>query len=271
MIKSFRNIRNRRLLASLAVTVALVIPGFLLVPAADAATGQYTTYAGYSINFVNPDPQNHPLGASAIWSVPKVSCTENSKPISGQVVTWVGLGGIPMTGPPVEQTGTDSQCTIKNGKAKVTYWPWYEFTGNPKNPNPVNITLKTTGKDTISAGDHMAADVVEQGPGYFVTQLWDHTKGWYYDAIWQTTAGNVTPLTADWIVENPGALPHWPKFTGGILFQNCYWAQDAAQKQLGSGSGVTQYTLYSNSVQQDTTSAIGADNMSFTVQWLAYG
>jgi len=55
------------------------------------------------------------------------------------------------------------------------------------------------------------------------------------------------------------------------LFQNCYWAKDATQKQLRAGSNVTEYQLYSNGVQQATTSAIGADNMSFSVQWRAYG
>jgi len=57
--------------------------------------------------------------------------------------------------------------------------------------------------------------VVEQGAGtggsQFVLQEWDtgssaHPKNWYFDTIWLgpgTGDPNVTPLTADWIVEDP--------------------------------------------------------------------
>jgi hypothetical protein len=278
----------RRILLVTATVAALIVPGILSAQgafASEAASAclfncQTTTFGGYSIRFVNPDPQNDPLGASAIWTVPAVSCTRNGTAISGQVASWVGLGGV-VKGNTLEQAGTDSQCT--NGK--VSYWPWYEFTGCTSKsqcvagtPNPVNIQTKSNGKDRIYKGDNMAADVVEQGPGYFVTQLWDHgstthpTNTWYYDAIWQTSSSSTNlPQTADWVVENPGAAVPLPKFTPSVLFQNCYWAQDAAQQELGAGSGVTEYQLYSNGVKQATTSAIGADNMSFSVQWLAYG
>jgi hypothetical protein len=241
-------------------------PGVLSAQDVLAASGHYESYAGYSIRFVHPNPQDNPLGVSGSWNVPAISCKENGKAISGQVVPWAGLGGVAANNT-LEQAGTDSQC--KNGTA--SYWAWYEFTSAP-NPNPVSITAKTRGKDKVSPGDSMSADVVEQGPGYFVTQLWDHSKGWYYAAIWQASPNSAnTPQTAEWIVENPGALAPFPKFTPSVLFQNCYWAQNAAQKQLGAGPNVTRYTLYSNSLQQATTTAIGADHMSFSVKWRAYG
>jgi hypothetical protein len=268
----------RRILLVTATVAAFIVPGILSAQSAFASEAapaclfncQTTTFGGYSIKFVNPDPQNDPLGASGSWNVPAVSCTKNGKAISGQVASWVGLGGV-VGNNTLEQTGTDSQCT--NGT--VSYWPWYEFTGRAASaggPNPVNITTATNGKDKVSSGDSMSADVVEQGPGYFVTQLWDHSKGWYYDWIWQTSSSSTNlPQTADWVVENPGAAVPLPKFTPSVLFQNCYWAKDAAQKQLRAGSNVTEYQLYSNGARQATTSAIGADNMSFSVQWLAYG
>jgi hypothetical protein len=278
----------RRILLVTATVAALIVPGILSAQGAFASEAgpaclfncQKTTWGGYSIKFVNPDPQNDPLGASAIWTVPAVSCTENGTAISGQVVSWVGLGGV-VKGSTLEQTGTDSQC--KNGKA--SYWPWYEFTGCTSTsqcvagtPNPVNIKTATKGEDPIYKGDSMAADVVEQGPGYFVTQLWDHgstahpNNTWYYDSIWETSSSSANlPQNADWVVENPGAAVPFPSYTPSVLFQNCYWVQDGVQQELGAGSGVTDYQLYSNGVQQATTSALGADNMSFSVKWLAYG
>jgi hypothetical protein len=282
----------RRILLVTATVAALIVPGILSAQgafASEAGSGcvfncKTTTWGGYSIAFENPDPQNDPLGASAIWTVPAVSCTENGTAISGQVASWVGLGGAAAGNPDLEQTGTDSQCI----KGTPSYWAWYEFTGCTStsqcvngNGNPVDLSKKSASVPTpfhLYKGDNMSADVVEQGPGYFVTQLWDHgstthpNNTWYTDWIWDTSSSSKNlPQTADWVVENPGAAVPLPDFTPSVLFQNCYWTQDAVQQELGAGPGVTKYQLYSNGVQQATTSAIGADNMSFSVKWLSYG
>jgi hypothetical protein len=128
----------------------------------------------------------------------------------------------------------------------------------------------------------MSADVVEQGPGYFVTQLWDHGSAahpantWYTDWIWDTPGNSIaTPLTADWVFEdtdvNTIGGPPLPKYSPAVLFQNCYWNKDGRTKKLGSGQVNAPYEVTTDGTQVATTSPLGADNMSFSVQWRTYG
>lgn len=271
----------RRLRAlSILAAVAAIVAGTLSAQSASAQTIAQN-WGGYTLSFANPDPQNNPLGASAIWTVPGVNCTQNGTPITNTIAEWVGLGGT--SNQYLEQTGTAQACTISNGKAITSYYPWYEFTGctttsqcAAHTPKPVKIP------DHVYKGDNMGADVVEQGPGYFVTQLWDHgstahpSNTWYAYALYQDNRSSVTPpLTADWVFEDmhvgKSATPPLPKFSPAVLFQNCYWNQDGATNELGSGNVNPALQVYTDSTQVATTSPLGADNMSFSVQWRAYG
>jgi hypothetical protein len=130
----------------------------------------------------------------------------------------------------------------------------------------------------------MAADVVEQGPGYFVTQLWDYgstthpTNTWEYSAIYdQAATGDETvPTTADWVMEDTQTAtvggPWFPKYSPAVLFQNCYWNQDGATNELDTLPGnLTRYNAQTNFVNVTNTSSLGADNMSFSIPWAAYG
>jgi hypothetical protein len=278
----------RKIMLVLAAVISL---GAAVLPATAASAQQHEfgtveqNWGGYTLTFNNPDPQNDPLGASAIWTVPSISCTENGTPITNTIAEWVGLGGT--SGQNLEQTGTAEQCT--NGTPR--YWPWYEFTGCTTKsqcvaatPNPVDLSKKSTLVPTpfhIYKGDNMAADVVEQGPGYFVTQLWDHgstthpSNTWYTDWIYQDSSSLSTPpLAADWILEDQNVYPSGgqplPKYRPAVLFQNCYWNQDNATNELGSGA-TSAVQIYTNNTHVARTSAIGADHSSFSVTWLTYG
>jgi len=266
---------------------AWVGPVYATTPAQQLPTGTTNqansgpaamNWGGYSVNFANPDPQNDPLGASAIWTVPAVNCTQNGSPITNTIAEWVGLGGTTSSNL-LEQTGTAQECN--NGTA--SYYPWYEFLGcHTKSqcvaatPNPVHFN------DHVYPGDNMAADVVEQGPGYFVTQLWDHgstahpSNTWYADAIFDDPSdGNATPLTADWIFEdmhvNKSGGPPLPNYSPAVLFQNCYWTKDGRTNKLGSGQLNAPYEVTTDYTQVASTSPLGADDMSFSVSWRTYG
>jgi hypothetical protein len=67
------------------------------------------------------------------------------------------------------------------------------------------------------------------------------------------------------------ATPPLPEFSPAVLFQNCYWNQDGATNELGSGHVNPALQVYTDSTQVATTSSLGADHMSFSVAWKAYG
>lgn len=123
------SIRCRSALLNLALVALLItaLGATWLPTAAHAGVARVNApvlnnvWGGYTVSFVNPDPQNYPLAVSTAWTVPAVSCTRNLLPISGEVSVWAGLGGTGSND--LEQTGTDSQCI--NGKAM--YWAWEEL------------------------------------------------------------------------------------------------------------------------------------------------
>jgi hypothetical protein len=122
----------------------------------------------------------------------------------------------------------------------------------------------------------MRAAVTEQGPGYFVLQLWNQTKHWYYPYIWQTTDPNALPQTADWIVEDPSVLgvqQTFPKFTNNIVFKNCYWHQDNIKHSLILGHSLTSYTITTQlppAVGKEFTGPVNTSGTGFYMQWKHY-
>ena len=228
-------------------------------PVAPIKDVNYSPWAGYSIDFTNP--QNTPLSVSAAWTIPKVSCTNNGTPISGQVAVWDGLGGV-YSGNDLEQIGTDSQCI----KGKAKYWAWYEFP--PQNPVPIN----KSGKYPVSYGDSMRAAVTYQGAGQFALQLWDDTKHWYYPVLWINHSSNAVPRTGEWIVEDPAGAT-WPQFTNNVVFKNCYWVQNGQRTALRFGVNITRYTIYTTGLlpqPKDVTWDPAPDRTDFAVQWQHY-
>lgn len=275
-----------RMLVAAATTLASIASVVAWLPTVAHAQTTITNktspnWAGYIINYTNPDPNNDPLGASGAWNVPKISCTENGKAISGKVAAWVGLGGV-TNGNAFEQLGTTSQCA--NGKA--TYYAWYEFP--PAAPVKINTTktqhASCVGKSPIAAGDDMQADVVDQGFGQFALQIWDTTKNWYCPVLWINQSSSAVPQTAEWIVEDPldktsqGLKQEtWPQFKNGVSFIACTWMQNGATNPLYSGANLTNETIYvypqttPNPVYKDNTETMTASvPEAFLVQWLHY-
>jgi len=255
------------LVRSLIMLTALIILGATGQSTAHAGTTSKAAYyagvlnavwGGYSINFTNPDPQNDPLAVSGSWTVPSVTCIVNGQKISGEVAVWPGLGGTGSN--TLEQTGTTSQCS--NGTA--SYWAWWET--YPSKP-PVNIS--TNGKDLVSPGDSMTGAVTEQGPGYFVMQLWDNTKKWYNVALWQAQySSTTTPQTADWVVEDFNHAT-FPQFKSNIVFTSCTWVKDGSTKALISGKSLNNYTVVNaQGIGKENTGPVAANGSSFYVQWL---
>lgn len=270
----------RRILVPAATSLALLVPGAAWVPTAAQARTTITydtndSWAGYFIHYVNSDPNTDPLGVNGAWIVPKVTCTENGKGISGEVGTWIGLGGVDAVYPgnDLEQIGTDSQCI--NGKA--TYWAWYEFPPAPA----VHINTQFShndgnckGKTPISPGDNMRADVVDQGFGQFAMQLWDYTKNWYCPVLWINQASSAVPQTAEWIVENRvvnNVQQTWPQFKNNVAFIDCIWVQNGVTSSLYAGADLTNLTIdvSNTSTHKDKTSTVTADvPVAFLIQWL---
>ncbi len=227
-------------------------------------------WGGYTTGFVNPDPQNYPLAVSASWKVPAVSnCL--SVPINGNgdVATWVGLGGVSSND--LEQIGTEVGCISVTGPYYFAVYDLYPADSTRTELSPIQYP--------VSPGDSMRADVVEQGAGtggsQFVLQEWDtgssaHPKNWYFQTIWLgpgTSDPNVTPLTADWIVEDPAQVT-FMQFSPAEVFTGCYWTQDNVKHYLGQGSSLGEYTITtSTGTPKELTGPIATNGTQFPVTW----
>jgi hypothetical protein len=232
-------------------------------------------WAGYFANYNNPDPNTDPMAVSGSWNVPKVSCTSNGKPITGQAAAWVGLGGddAQFPGNNLEQIGTDSQCN----KGIAHYWAWLEAPSAYTTVIRLNSTdtippatgepgVDCKGKAPVSAGDNMEATVTDQGFGQFAFQIWDTTKGWYCPALWEDSNANAVPDTAEWVVEDVYAL-NFPQFKN-VSFIGCDWTQNANTTPLFEASTITQLDIYNQSLgvtKATTSNEISPE--SFLVQW----
>jgi Peptidase A4 family len=255
----------RKIILVLVAVIGLVLTA---VPASASGAVLNHIWGGYTISFVNPDPQNYPLAVSATWKVPAVpSCS--TVLTNGDEATWVGLGGINSND--LEQIGTEAKCVALTGPY---YYAVYDLF-----PTDSAETLLSTTKYPVSPGDSMRADVVEQGAGtggsQFVLQEWDtgssaHPKNWYFDTLWLgpgTGNPNVTPRTADWIVEDP-AQETFMKFSPAEVFQNCYWTQNNVKHELIQGSSLTEYTITtSNGIGKELTGPVATDGTQFQVTW----
>lgn len=268
----------RRIILVLAAVIGL---GTVAIPAsASGGSVLDNTWGGYTVNFVNPDPQNYPLAVSATWKVPAVAnCSAVA--LTGAVATWVGLGGIGLND--LEQIGTDIQCNGPLGAP--SYYAVYELLQPSQGYGSVQDLSQS--KYPVSPGDSMRADVVEQGAGtggsQFVLQEWDtgssaHPKNWYVPEYWLgpgTSDPNVTPQTADWITEDPvlknGYQDTFMKFSPAEVFKSCYWNQDNVKHPLIQGSGLTEYTITTlatrGSIGKEVTGPVATNGTQFQMTW----
>lgn len=219
-------------------------------------------WGGYAVT----EPANSVTSAEGSWVVPAAKCGATQ---TTYAAFWVGIDGFGSK--TVEQTGTDSDCSL--GAAK--YYAWYEF--YPK-------LSKTIGTMTVKPGDVMEASVVWDSGVTFTVTIQDQTTGQSF-----TTSGTVSGASrasAEFIAESP-EICHLLKCkiasltdfgTVGFGADNtavtatCNVGVNGADAALGTyGSAIQEVTLVSqanHSLVRAQPSAISTDGTSFTIQWL---
>jgi hypothetical protein len=171
-------VRNRLIIAAVALAGVLVIPG--RAAAVTAATS--TNWAGYVAS--KTGVRFHKVTAS--WTVPSATCSAGRATYSA---VWVGLGGYHTHSKALEQIGTESDCRA-DGSARYT--SWYELV--PAAAHSARVT--------VHPGDQVAASVTVSGHVVRL-RLVDVTRG--TSVTKRLRASAVDTTSADWIVEAPAA------------------------------------------------------------------
>jgi hypothetical protein len=191
--------------AALVATAGLAAPGaasaakthgqlLRLAPGASANANQSTNWFGYVQGTLE---QGSKLFNSITgdWTVPAVSQHVAGKDQSSS--TWIGIGGgcidagcTGVSDPTLIQTGTEQDVAADGTKS---YSAWFEVIPAP------SLTITSM---TVSAGDHMHADISEVATD---SDLWnitisDVTTG---STFTQTVPYPSTHTTAEWIEETP--------------------------------------------------------------------
>jgi hypothetical protein len=122
------------------------------------------------------------VGAS--WTVPAISCSGG---LSG-VDLWVGLDGL--TDGTVEQAGTGAQCF----DGVPFYYTWWEM-------YPTN-SVQIVG-ETVSPGDSIYAQVVDQGGGNYSLHVADYSNSANSFFTTQACPNDCADASAEWIAEAP--------------------------------------------------------------------
>ncbi len=115
------------------------------------------------------------------WVVPAVSRTKGPTYSS----SWIGIDGFNNSS--LIQTGTEQDYSAGGAQ----YYAWWEIL-------PAAETVITG--DSVSAGDHMTANIVNDGNGTWTITLDDTTQGWSFTTT-QSYSGPAT--SAEWIEEAP--------------------------------------------------------------------
>ncbi len=130
------------------------------------------------------------------WTVPAIAGSTSTTCPDPQMTwdsnsVWIGIDGA-FSGT-VEQTGTSSDCYY----GQTSYYAWYEFYPSGSVVLPF----------TVSAGDHITADVIFTGNNAasvptFKTTLTDTTTGATYTSP-KTAVTGALRASAEWIDESP--------------------------------------------------------------------
>jgi len=157
-----------------------------------------TNWSGYAVT----GSSGAVTDAKASWTVPVVTCTDNSIGSTGGYSSfWVGIDG--WSSNTVEQIGTDSDCISPQGQPNTpTYYAWFEFypqaayyIGNPSN----NFSGAT-----VQPGDVMSAEVKYNNNRSFTLTITDTRNGtnqWTFTR--SSRVSSAQRSSAEWIAEAP--------------------------------------------------------------------
>lgn len=190
--------------------------------------------------------------ASGSWVEPSVTCGGGSS----YAAFWVGIDGFNSN--TVEQTGTLASCS----SGKASYSAWYEF--YPAG----SVTISSI---KVHPGDSFTATIsYSSSTGSFTTTLTDVTTGVSYST--SASASGAARSSAECIAERPsigGSITKLANF-GTVGFSSCSATINGVSAAFGTFSGITSINMVGRSGRLlAQTSALGADQASFTVTWKA--
>ncbi len=220
-------------------------------------------WGGYAAS----EPANSVTSVEGSWVVPTVTCTGTQ---TTYAAFWVGIDGY--TSKTVEQTGTDSDCSLGHAK----YYAWYEF--YPK-------ASKTIGTMTVHPGDVIVASVVWNSGQTFTVNIKDSTTGKTFST--SSAVSGAQRSSAEFIAESPEicrllkcSLASLSNFgtvgfgadNTGLTGSGCNVGVNGVVANLGAyGSAIQEITMVSQSnhaVVKAQPSALSTDGTSFTIQWM---
>jgi Peptidase A4 family len=208
------------------------------VPAGNASWNGYVTNGTSATDVI------------ADWTVPTLQNCGLAG--SAEAPEWIGLGGV---NTPLVQIGTQQLC----GAVATAV---YEIV--PEMSKPAVITLCGIECGVVTPGDNIEAEVRYLGGNQYYISITDYSWDWTWSQTVTQPASNATPQTAEWIVEDTGALADF----GTVEFTNCFWNKGTGLSALTSA---TMYEGADSSGLQTSVSAIsqyGGNGPNFTVSWL---
>jgi hypothetical protein len=194
------------------------------------------TWSGYA---VTGDTPYHRI--SGRWTIPALDCSQGG----GDASPWIGIDGF--GNQTVEQIGVDLDCV--NGQG--SYHPWVEMY-----PGPSDYF-----RDTIHAGDTMAASVSESAGVWTLTES-DVNTGWSKTFTRQPRTAP-RQASAEAVVEDVGggAAPPVPDF-GTVTFSHI----NVDGTALSGAGTVYQTTLQRGSTKLSQETALSGGG--FAISWL---
>jgi hypothetical protein len=192
------------------------------------------------------------------WVQPTATCPSKQQEDSA---FWVGIDGFSSSDDAVEQIGTDSDCNKGKGKIKEAphYYAWWEI-------DTATSTSSTTIPETVSAGDHMTAEV-SNADGTYTLTLTD-SGNWTYSPPPQTPSPTPAASSAEWIAEAPSVckkkcVPVKLADFGSVTFSGA--TANGTSISSFKSSQINKITMVKGkTVKAAPTSLVGT---GFTINW----
>jgi hypothetical protein len=179
------------------------------------------------------------------WTIPNVSAASSTEADA----TWVGIGGV--TSHDLIQAGTQA---VINGSGAPAYQAWYETLPQVTQQVPL----------TVSPGDSMSVTLTQTSAGEWSVVIRDNTTGQSYQT---SIAYNSSLSSAEWIQEMPSDETNFvPLDNFGSVSFTAGSATENGDTVSIAGANAQALTMVNRAGQTlATTSALGADGVSFTV------